>query len=457
MLLPQAPCGAAAVGVLHATVRPTLGHRAALPAALALAVSPVSIAVARVNNPDALLVLLLALSAHLVARAIESDPDPGAGGATVADAANHPRSAPRRRPSRVPAAASAAARRPPRRADRAAGAGPGARAGLLTPTGDQGTRPAGTPDPRAHPPELHPPVSATPQFAGESDGGGRFVRQDSRFRERVDERPEPGRYHLYVSLACPWASRAVIVRMLKGLQEDLPMTVLDPIRDDRGWRFDPQRPDPVNGFAFLQEAYEATEPGFDARVTVPVLWDTQEGRIVNNESADIIRMLDGWSDDGPDLVPEDLRHAIDELNERIYATVNNGVYAAGFASTQEAYEEAFDELFATLDWLDDLLATRRFLLGDQITEADWRLFVTLVRFDAVYVGHFKCNLRRIEDYDHLSGYLRDLYQQPGVADTVDFDHIKRHYYGTHPQINPTGIVPKGPALDLWRDHGRETV
>jgi putative glutathione S-transferase len=299
--------------------------------------------------------------------------------------------------------------------------------------------------------------AAVPQFSKESGSGGRFVRQTSRFRDWVEERPEPGRYHLYVSLACPWASRAVIVRQLKRLEDVLPMTVVDPERDERGWRFADDQPDPVNGFRFLKEAYEATEPGFDDRVTVPVLWDTQERRIVNNESADIVRMLNRWSDHGPDLYPPDLRVAIDELNERIYRCVNNGVYRAGFATSQEAYEEAFDELFETLDWLDDRLATRRYLLGDQVTEADWRLFVTLVRFDAVYVGHFKCNLRRIDDYPHLSGYLRDLYQQPGIADTVDFDHIKRHYYRTHPALNPTRIVPKGPAPDLWTPHHREQL
>jgi putative glutathione S-transferase len=293
-----------------------------------------------------------------------------------------------------------------------------------------------------------------PQFGKESDPGGRFVRQESRFRDVVDERPEPGRYHLYVSLACPWASRIVIARRLKGLEDVLPMTVVDPIRDDRGWRFTPEQPDPVNGFAFLKEAYELTDPDFADRVTVPVLFDTQGNRIVNNESAEILRMLNGWSQTGPDLYPADLRTAIDEVNDRVYNTVNNGVYRAGFATTQHAYEEAFDELFASLDWLDDRLATRRYLLGDDLTEADWRLFVTLVRFDVVYVGHFKCNLRRIADYAHLSGYLRDLYQQPGIADTVDFDHIKRHYYTTHPSINPTRIVPKGPELDLWAPHAR---
>jgi putative glutathione S-transferase len=299
--------------------------------------------------------------------------------------------------------------------------------------------------------------SATPQFSKERDTGGRFVRQESRFREWVGERPEPGRYHLYVSLACPWASRTVIVRHLRGLEDVLPMTVVDPIRDERGWRFTEDEPDPVNGYAFLHEAYVATDPDFEDRVTVPVLYDIEERRIVNNASADLVGMLTAWGTLGPDLYPEDLRTAIDERNVRVYNSVNNGVYRAGFAASQEAYEEAFDELFATLDWLDDRLATRGYLLGDRITEADWRLFVTLVRFDVVYVGHFKCNLRRIADYAHLSGYLRDLYQHPGIADTVDFDHIKRHYYMTHPQINPTRIVPQGPELDLWAPHDREGV
>jgi glutathionyl-hydroquinone reductase len=299
--------------------------------------------------------------------------------------------------------------------------------------------------------------SAVPQFATQTAGDGRFVRQDSRFRGRVDEPPEPGRLHLYVSLACPWASRTIIVRKLKRLEDVLPMTVVDPVRDERGWRFAPDRPDPVNDFTFLAEAYERTEPGFDGRISVPVLFDTYDNVIVNNESADIIRMLNAWSDRGPDLVPEDLRGAIDEINERVYRDVNNGVYRAGFATTQEAYEEAYDALFETLDWLDERLATRRYLLGSDITEADWRLFVTLVRFDAVYYLHFKCNKRRIEDYAHLSGYLRDLYQQPQIAETVDFDHIKRHYYLTHPSLNPSRIVPKGPAIDLWRPHGREAL
>ncbi len=302
----------------------------------------------------------------------------------------------------------------------------------------------------------------------ESDERGAFVRQQSAFRNWVradgstEFPPEAGRYHLYVSLACPWASRAVIYRKLKGLEEAIPMTVVDPVRDARGWRFLEEGPDPVNGFGYLSEAYLKTDPGFSDRVTVPLLWDTKTGRAVNNESSEIIRMLNSEFNEfaaNPelDLYPEELREEIDEINERVYNSVNNGVYRAGFATTQEAYEEAFDELFETLDWLDGLLAERRYLTGDEITEADWRLFVTLVRFDPVYVGHFKCNLRRIADYPDLSGYLRDLYQQPGIAETVNLDHIKRHYYMTHPQINPTGVVPKGPEMDLDAPHGRETV
>jgi putative glutathione S-transferase len=301
----------------------------------------------------------------------------------------------------------------------------------------------------------------------ETDARGAFVRQQSAFRDRVAADgssgfpAQPGRYHLYVSLACPWASRAIIHRKLKGLEEAIPMTVVDPVRDARGWRFT-EEPDPVNGFEYLADAYRLADPNFSDRVTVPLLWDTKTNRPVNNESSEIIRMLNTEFNEyaaNPelDLYPEELRHGIDEINQRVYRSVNNGVYRAGFATSQEAYEEAFDELFDTLDWLDALLADRRYLTGDQITEADWRLFVTLVRFDPVYVGHFKCNRRRIADYPHLSGYLRDLYQQPGIAETVDFDHIKRHYYMTHPQINPTGVVPKGPEMDLDVPHGREGV
>ncbi len=311
---------------------------------------------------------------------------------------------------------------------------------------------------------------ATDTFGkGERGDGGRFARQTSRFREWVTVggssgyAAEAGRYHLYVSLACPWAHRAAIVRELKGLQDAIGMSIVDPIRDKRGWAFTGApgtTVDHVNGWSFLAEGYLATDPDFDARLTVPVLWDKQTGRIVNSESADVIVMLNSAFDafatnPGLDLYPEAMRGDIDELNEKIYEHVNNGVYRAGFASTQEAYEEAVYPLFNTLDELDARLATRRYLVGEQQTLADWRLFTTLLRFDPVYVGHFKCNLRRIVDYPNLSGYLRDLYQTPGVAGTVDIDQIKRHYYETHGAINPSAIVPVGPMLDLDAPHGRK--
>jgi putative glutathione S-transferase len=304
------------------------------------------------------------------------------------------------------------------------------------------------------------------QFSAETDEKGAFVRQQSAFREWVTAdgssgfMAEAGRYHLYVSYACPWASRAIVYRKLKGLEDKISMTVVDPIRDEKGWRFFDDEPDPVNGFEYLGEAYRLTDPGFDARVTVPLLWDKQENRAVNNESSEIIRMLNSEFNavaghPALDLYPEHLREEIDRINDRVYNSINNGVYRAGFATRQAAYEEAFTELFDALDWADGILAEKRYLTGDEITEADWRLFMTLVRFDPVYVGHFKCNLRRIADYDNLSGYLRDLYQQPGIADTVNIDHIKRHYYVTHPQINPSGIVPAGPELDLDAPPNRE--
>ncbi|HBP22352.1 MAG TPA: glutathione-dependent reductase, partial [Planctomycetes bacterium] len=272
---------------------------------------------------------------------------------------------------------------------------------------------------------------------------------------------EAGRYHLYVSLACPWAHRTIIVRHLKGLEDAIGLTVVDPIRDERGWAFTDE-PDPLEGFEFLAEAYRKSDPEFEGRVTVPVLWDRVEQRIVNNESSEILRMLNAEFDafaEHPelDLYPLALRAEIDEVNERVYRTINNGVYKAGFATSQEAYAEAVSELFESLDWLDERLARQRYLVGSQPTEADWRLFTTLIRFDVVYVGHFKCNLRRIADYPHLSGYLRDLYQQPGISETVDFDHIKRHYYVTHDKINPTRVVPLGPALELDAPHGREEL
>lgn len=314
-------------------------------------------------------------------------------------------------------------------------------------------------------------TSAAP-FPKESDEKGRFVRQESRFREWVSAdgstpyAAAPGRYHLYVSYACPWAHRAIIVRRLKGLEDAIGMTAVDPIRDERGWRFDPAvarcDADPVNGFRYLAEAYERSDPSFDGRVTVPVLWDTETGRIVNNESAEIIRMLNGAFDEWAgapdlDLYPQGLRGEIDAVNDFVYGAINNGVYRAGFAATQEAYDEAVSALFDALDRVEERLGAQRYLAGGRMTEADWRLFTTLVRFDPVYVGHFKCNVRRIADYPALSGFLRELYQIDGVAQTVDFDHIKRHYYVTHRTINPTGIVPAGPVMDLESPHGRDRM
>lgn len=306
----------------------------------------------------------------------------------------------------------------------------------------------------------------SPQLPKETDEKGAFVRQTSAFREWVTAdgssgfEAAPGRYHLYVCYACPWASRAIIYRSLKGLEDVISMTAVDPIRDEKGWKFTAEDPDPINGFEYLSEAYRLTDPDFEDRVTVPVLWDKETGRALNNESSEIIRILNSefnqWARNPElDLYPGPLRAEIDELNDRIYNSVNNGVYRAGFASTQVAYDEAFVELFETLDQLDDRLAEKRFLTGETITEADWRLFVTLVRFDAVYVVHFKCNQRRIADYDNLSGYLRELYQQPGIAETVNMDHIKRHYYMTHPMLNPSRIVPMGPVLDLESEPGRD--
>lgn len=297
------------------------------------------------------------------------------------------------------------------------------------------------------------------QFPQEQTTDGGFERQEDAFRDwvRADGSSAypaaAGRYHLYVSLACPWASRVVIVRKLKGLEDAIGMTVVDPIRDERGWRFMPSEPDPLNGWAFLSEAYFSTEPGYTARVTVPVLWDKQRKRIVSNDDDDIMRMLEMEFDafaTNPqfNLYPRELRAEIDELNEFLYETFNNGVYRAGFATSQSAYERAAYGVFMTLDAMEERLAYRRYLFGGQPVETDWRFFVTLIRFDPVYYGHFKCNLRRIIDYPNLYGYLRDLYQIDGVAETVNFDHIKRHYYFTHDDINPTRIVPIGPLMDL---------
>jgi glutathionyl-hydroquinone reductase len=306
------------------------------------------------------------------------------------------------------------------------------------------------------------------QFPEEQAADGSFTRQDDQFRDwvRADGSSEypavAGRYHLYVSLACPWACRTIIVRKLKGLEAAIGMTVVDPIRDERGWRFTSGEPDPINGWAFLSEAYFAGEPGYCARVTVPVLWDKERKRIVSNSDDDIMRMFETEFDaiarnPNLDLYPLELRAEIDQLNDYIYETFNDGVYRAGFATAQAPYERAAYRVFETLDAMEARLSRRRYLFGAQPLETDWRFFVTLVRFDPVYYGHFKCNLRRIVDYPNLYGYLRDLYQIDGIAETVNFDHIKRHYYITHDDINPTRIVPIGPLQDLNSPHGRERL
>jgi len=298
---------------------------------------------------------------------------------------------------------------------------------------------------------------------------GAFVRQQSRFRDWVTADgssgfpAEPGRYHLYVCRACPWAHRTMIGRTLMGLEEVISISYVDPIRDDRGWAFTtPGRyEDPVNGTAFLSEVYRAVDPGFSQRVTVPVLWDRRSTRIVNNESADILRMLSTafapLATHPVELYPAALAGEIDTLNQRIYENVNNGVYQAGFAASQTAYERAVLELFAVLDELDLLLAHRRFLLGSQPLECDWRLFTTLIRFDAVYQIHFKCSIRKLTEYPSLWPYLRDLYQWPGVAATVSFDEIRDHYYGTHGELNPRGIVAVMPALEFDAPHHRSRL
>lgn len=309
-----------------------------------------------------------------------------------------------------------------------------------------------------------------------SKSGGRFERQEAQFRNWVttDGSPGPagdggfkaeaGRYCLYVSLACPWAHRTLIMRRLKRLEGVIEVFVVDPRMGEHGWVFGDfpgATPDAVNGATRLSEIYLKARPGVTTRVTVPVLWDKATGAIVSNESADIVRMLNAAFDpltgERTDFYPEPLRAEIDAVNASVYERVNNGVYRAGFATTQEAYEEAFEALFAELDRLDGRLADRRHLCGHDLTEADVRLFTTLVRFDAVYVGHFKCNRRRIADHANLSGYLRDLFQRPEFGKTVDFRHIKTHYYWSHPTINPTRIVPAGPELDLSAPHGRERL
>jgi putative glutathione S-transferase len=292
-----------------------------------------------------------------------------------------------------------------------------------------------------------------------------FERPPSKFRDWISADgstvypAEAGRYHLYVSWACPWAHRTVIGRISKGLEDVIGMSVVDPIRDERGWSFTGgEYVDPINGFGFLSEAYAATDQAYDGRISVPVLWDKQTGRIVNNESADVLRMFStGFGDlasDDVDLFPEPHRAEIDALNRYTYRTLNNAVYQAGFTSDQDSYERVVVRLFATLDELDARLADRRFLFGDAPVETDWRVFTTLLRFDAVYGIHFKCSLRRVIDYANLWPYARDLYQQPRIAGTVRFDEIRRHYYCTHPSVNPSRIVALRPDEDWNAPHGR---
>ena len=305
---------------------------------------------------------------------------------------------------------------------------------------------------------------------------GRFVRQDAAFRNWVTAdgsagpsgeggfKAERGRYHLYVSLACPWAHRTIIMRRLKGLEGMVSMSVVNSFMGSEGWTFEPGPgvvADTINDASRLHEIYTKADPEFTGRVTVPVLWDREHQTIVSNESSEILRMLnsafDGVGARPGEYYPEALRAEIDALNEDIYPNVNNGVYRAGFASTQEAYNEAVLQVFDALDRLEERLAKRRYLTGDRVTEADWRLFTTLVRFDPVYVGHFKCNIRRLRDYPNLWGYVKDLYQLRGIAETVDIDYIKAHYYESHTAINPTGIVPKGPVIDYSTPHGRQNI
>ena len=302
---------------------------------------------------------------------------------------------------------------------------------------------------------------------------GKFVRDQAGFRNWVTSdgsagpsgdsgfKAEAGRYHLYVSHACPWAHRTMIFRALNGLEDMISISVVNWLMQDNGWTFkegDGVIADPIHNAKFMHQVYTAAKPDMSGRVTVPVLWDKKQNTIVSNESSEIIRMFNSAFDDlgakEGDYYPESLREEIDAINERVYNSVNNGVYKSGFATTQDAYEEAVMPLFESLDWLDDILENNRYLTGDKITEADWRLFTTLIRFDPVYVGHFKCNLKRIADYKNLPGYTRELYQIEGVANTVHMDHIKGHYYESHDMINPTGVVPMGPELDYSAPHGR---
>lgn len=303
-----------------------------------------------------------------------------------------------------------------------------------------------------------------------SKNGGKFERQASKFRDNVsnDEDAkypvESGRYHLYVSLACPWAHRALIFRKLKGLEEHIDVSVVHPEMLDNGWEFKEypgSTGDKLYGFDYAHQIYTKAKPEITTRVTVPILWDKQTETIVNNESAEIIRIFNSGfntlTSNDDDYYPEALRQEIDDINEMVYHDINNGVYKAGFATTQKAYEEAVNALFHALDIVEERLSKQRYLVGSNITEADWRLFTTLIRFDAVYHGHFKCNKKQIADYPNIYGYMKELYQVPGVAETVNFDHIKRHYYFSHTMINPTQIIPVGPEQDLMSAHGRENI
>jgi putative glutathione S-transferase len=302
----------------------------------------------------------------------------------------------------------------------------------------------------------------------EISGDGHFVRQANRFTDRIEPDgpypPEPGRYRLYASYACPWAQRSLIVRELLGLRDVIGLTIVDPIRDDKGWRFtlSPGDRDPATGAAYLSELYLATDPAFEGRFTVPCVWDTKTRRLVTNDYFQLTLTMETafapWHAPGsPDLYPKALRPEIDDLNRWLFDGLNNGVYRAGFATSQEAYEEAVTQVFATLDALEERLADRRFLHGPRLTESDVRAYTTLARFDVVYHSHFKCAMRRLTDYPNLWAYARDLYQHPAFRDTTDFDHIKRHYYVTQTNINPTGIVPIGPFLDWSAPHGRDRL
>ena len=307
------------------------------------------------------------------------------------------------------------------------------------------------------------------QWYDTGNSGGEFRRQDSRFRSWLtaegqagpDGKPgfkaEKDRYHLYVSLACPWAHRALIFRQIKQLQDYIDVTVVEPVMLENGWEMN----DPLYGLDFMYQLYLKADSNYEGRVTVPVLWDKKTQTIVSNESSEIIRMFNTafnhLTGNTTDYYPDDLHQQIDALNDRVYNTINNGVYRAGFATTQQAYEKAYQSLFDSLDWVEGLLTSQRYLAGDRLTEADWRLFTTLIRFDAVYFGHFKTNRQLLADYPAISGYVRELYQIPGVADTVSFDHIKTHYYASHLMINPTGIIPAGPAQDFSAAHGRNGI